>query len=157
MNKNPPGVTGRRRYFAIVLISLFAIPQGLQAQNIYKCGNSYSQTPCADASPLHIDDTRTAAQKQQTDTATGVNAKLAQSLEKARLAQEKLAAAQPPAAPKVTAATAVPSPGTVVHKITPKHIKSKKYKPDAFIAQVPGSDKKPVKKKTAKKKAATPA
>jgi hypothetical protein len=150
-------VIGRTLYFATVLISLCTASQGLKAQNVYKCGNSYSQTPCTSANTLTLDDARTAAQKQQTDAATRTDAKLAQSLEKARIAQEKLAAAQPTPAPKVATSAAQRSPDTVVHKITPKRIKSKKYKPDAFIAQVPGSDKKPVKKKAAKKKAAAPA
>ena len=157
MNNTPQNRTRRTLSFAMILISLASVSQGLQAQNIYKCGNSYSQTPCPGASPLSIDDTRTAAQKQQADAATRSNTELAQSLEKTRIAQEKMAAAQSPAAQPVAAPTAPQHTSKVVSKITPKRIKSKKYKPDAFIALVPGSDKKSVKKKSTRKKTAPPA
>lgn len=157
MNKNSQGVPKRTLYIAMVLISLCAVSQGLQAQNVYKCGGSYSQTPCAGGSTLNIEDARTPAQKQQTDAATRGDAKLAQSLEKDRVAQEKMALARPP----VTQPSVVPEvpqgANNVVSKITPKRIKPKKYKPDAFIALVPGSDKKAANKKTSKKKTVHPA
>ena len=106
---------------------------------------------------MSIDDARTEVQKKQTDAATRRDTKLAQSLEKDRLVQGKMSAARPPAAPKAVASAVLLNPDNVVHKITSKRIKSKKYKPDAFIALVPGSDKKPVKKKSSYKKMAEPA
>lgn len=156
MNKHPQGRIWQTCYFAIVLISICIASKGLQAQNIYKCGNSYSQTPCVGASTLNINDARTAAQKQQTDAATRTDAKLAQSLEKSRLAQEKMAGDRPPATQPTVPPAAPQSANNVVSKITPKRIRSKKYKPAAFIALVPGSDNKPVKKKPTRKKASAP-
>jgi hypothetical protein len=157
MNKKAQGRSRLTPYFAMVLISLCAVSQGLHAQNIYKCGNSYSQTPCTGASTLNLDDARTSAQKQQTDAATRSDTKLAQSLEKNRIAQEKVTSTRPPAASQAGASAVPRNPVNVVSKITPKRVKSKKYKPKAFIAQVPGSEKKPVKKTPAKEKTAAPA
>lgn len=144
----------RNRYFAIVFISLCAVHQGLQAQNIYKCGNSYSQTPCAGARTLSLDDARTSAQKQQTDAAMRSDAKQAKALEKDRLVQEKANMIRPSAAAAPAPITAPAKPRdthNVVSVITPKRLKSPAHKPDAFIALVPGSDTKSVKKKTSKK------
>lgn len=143
----------RSSHFAIVLISLCSLHQGLQAQNIYKCGNSYSQTPCAGGSTLKLDDARTSAQKQQTDAAMRSDAKQAKALEKNRLVQEKANIVRPSATTPATAKVPKKPRDThnVVSVITPKRLKSPAYKPDAFIALVPGSDTKPVKKKTSKK------
>jgi CDGSH-type Zn-finger protein len=63
------------------------------AQTIYRCGNSYSQTPCSGGHTLAIDDSRTAAQKSQTDAATVQTRQLAAQLERERVAQEKAAMA----------------------------------------------------------------
>lgn len=146
----------RNGHFAIVLISLCSAHQGLQAQNIYKCGNSYSQTPCAGASTLNLDDARTSAQKQQTDAAMRSDAKQAKALEKNRLVQEKANRVRPSPAAAAAAPTTAPAKlrdtHNVVSVITPKRLKSPAYKPDAFIALVPGSDKKPAKKKASNKK-----
>jgi hypothetical protein len=60
-------------------------------QTIYRCGNTYSQTPCGDGHTLTIDDSRTAQQKSQTDAATAETRKLAVQLERERVAQEKAA------------------------------------------------------------------
>lgn len=153
---------GRRRsrqgvFLAALLISLFAASKGLQAQNIYKCGNSYSQTPCPGANTLTLDDARDAAQKQQSDAATRRDTGLAAALEKDRIAKEKIAVVQTPLVVPVKAKTAPQSDDGVVHKITPKRIGTKHHKPKAFIAEVPGSEKKSSVKKSGKRKTATPA
>lgn len=149
MNKAVRWITGRKTRFATLLILLCAISNGLQAQTIYKCGHSYSQTPCPDASTLNLNDAREPAQKRGTDDATQRDAKLAAGLEKDRLTQEKAAQFRRPATRPVTAPPPAQSTHNVVSKITPKRLAPKHHKPDAFIALVPGSDKKPVKKKTA--------
>ena len=58
------------------------------AQVSYKCGNSYSQTPCPDAVVVDKTDQRTNAQKAQADLATQRDTRLANTMEKARLQQE---------------------------------------------------------------------
>jgi hypothetical protein len=144
-------------FLATLLISIFTVSKGLQAQNIYKCSNSYSQTPCPGANTLTLDDGRNAAQKQQSDAATRRDAGLAAALEKDRVAQEKIAVARTPVVVPVAAQTAPQSEDGVVHKITPKRIGTKHHKPEAFIAEVPGSEKKPSDKKSGKRKTAKPA
>ena len=73
---------------AALLIALAALPSLSTAQVSYKCGNSYSQTPCPDAVVLDKTDQRTSAQKAQADLATQRDARLANTMEKARLQQE---------------------------------------------------------------------
>lgn len=68
------------------------------AQTIYRCANSYSQTPCAGAIAIPVDDSRSPAQKAQTDAATVQARQLAGQMERERLALEKSArSAKPPA------------------------------------------------------------
>ena len=141
---------------AALLIALFAVTKGLWAQTIYKCDNRYSQAPCPGASMLNLNDARASAQKQQSDAATRRDAELAATLEKDRLAQEKLATARLPAASPMAAPATTQNDDGVVHKITPKRIATKHHKPKAFIAQVPGSEKKHSDGKSGKKKASAP-
>ncbi len=138
---------------ATIFIVFLALCTGASAQNVYKCGNSYSQTPCPGAQTINVDDARTAAQKKQTEAAVRWDAKEAQSLEKTRMAQEKAALQQRPAvAPSSDTATTPMDTADVVHKITPKRIKPRHYKPQAFVAEVSGSEPKKIVKKKAKTK-----
>lgn len=73
---------------AALSCALAALPCAANAQLSYKCGNSYSQTPCPDAVVLDKTDQRTSAQKAQADQATQRDARLANTMEKARLQQE---------------------------------------------------------------------
>jgi len=73
---------------AALSCALAALPSLATAQLSYKCGNSYSQTPCPDAVVLDKTDQRTSAQKTQADQATQRDARLANTMEKARLQQE---------------------------------------------------------------------
>ncbi len=69
----------------------------VSGQTIYRCGSSYGDTPCAGASTLSIDDSRSAAQKAQTDAATVQTRKLALQLERERLMLEKSVSSTRPA------------------------------------------------------------
>lgn len=66
--------------------SLLALPS--HAQTIYRCGNSYSQTPCAGGSTLEANDSRDKTQKAQTDAAIRRDLKAAEMMEKNRTRQE---------------------------------------------------------------------
>ena len=68
---------------------LALVPVDLLPQPIYRCGNSYSQTPCAHGIVVHADDLRTPDQKAQSDAATLQAARLADRLERERLASER--------------------------------------------------------------------
>ncbi|MFC5495983.1 hypothetical protein ACFPOE_00425 [Caenimonas terrae] len=73
---------------ALLLFALSALCLTAQAQNVYRCGESYSNSPCAGATVVPTDDPRSAAQKAQTDAATKRDARLAQVLENERLKAE---------------------------------------------------------------------
>lgn len=73
--------------------SLLAAPA--TAQTIYRCGNSYSQTPCAGGQTIDADDSRDKTQKAQTDAAIRRDLKAAETLEKQRAKQEASRARAP--------------------------------------------------------------
>jgi hypothetical protein len=63
-----------------------ALPAG--AQEIYRCGDSYSQKPCPGGALVQAQDARSASQREQTSQAAQRDAKAASALEKARLKEE---------------------------------------------------------------------
>jgi hypothetical protein len=85
---------------ALLLLAISALSMNSIAQVAYKCGNSYSQTPCPDAVVINTNDQRTSAQKLQTDQAIQRDARVADSMEKTRLQQEAKDLAANTAAPK---------------------------------------------------------
>jgi hypothetical protein len=93
----------------IVAISAISVWAG--AENIYKCGTSYSQTPCAGGQVLSVDDQRTPVQQQSTKKAVNNTQKMAEKLKKQRLALEKQAADDARKAAKNNTAPTPPSAG----------------------------------------------
>lgn len=123
-----------------------------EAQNAYRCGNSYSQTPCPGGVAVDADDSRSQAQKAQSDSATKRDLRTADSLEKTRLQQEEAqkraaqkSADRPAGTPALPQATPV-APGKTTHSA-----KWKARHPEYFTAAAPGD------KKKKKSEAATPA
>lgn len=131
---------------AFILIAGVILALGAQAQSIYRCGNAYSQIPCQGAEPLKLDDPRQPEQRKQTDAAADQAARLAQTMEQTRIAEEKrLLAGQQTIVP---AAPGKPEPdATPLTTLTPKKVRAKHQKPAAFIAEVPGSEKQVAPKK----------
>ena len=58
------------------------------AQGIYRCGDSYSQQPCAGGTMVEVQDERSAVQRSQTSLAAERDAKTADAMEKARVKEE---------------------------------------------------------------------
>jgi hypothetical protein len=58
-------------------------------QTTYKCGNSYSETPCVDGKAVAAGDKRTDEQKREADETTSRQKKAAGQFETDRIAQEK--------------------------------------------------------------------
>lgn len=145
----------QQSFFAILLVATNSFFNCATAENVYKCGNSYSQTPCADGKILTVDDVRSAAQKQEADDAARRNVGLAKSMEQDRLAQEKMASSESrskKSSPKLTAAGRQnPPPAAPAHHLTPKKANPKGKKPDDFVAEVPGTAKTSVRKKATEK------
>lgn len=127
---------------AMSIIATCALSTGANAQNVYKCGNVYSQTPCFGGDLIDPADPRTSAQKDQTDLAIGRDARLADAMEKARLAQEKKdLAANTPAKKSLEKPASAKTP----KKLSTQQAKVKKKKekePGYFVAQLPGDKKK---------------
>jgi hypothetical protein len=128
---------------ALALLAVGAVSMNSNAQPTYKCGNSYSQTPCPDAVLVNTEDRRTSAQKLQTDQATQRDARVADAMEKARLQQEaKDLAANTP----ISKASRPVS--TSKNKATQTSTKKKKA-PKAIVLKVPQETEK--RKETVKK------
>jgi hypothetical protein len=142
----------KRQLINSIFIAATAVVTGAQAENIYKCGNTYSQSPCSGGKLMSVDDSRDPQQKLQQDAATQRDVELAKEMEKTRLANEKA----------LRAAETKPTPGVKAHPpksaaskeaimvIKPKRLKQKYNKPNTFTALVPGSGHKSTKKHSVK-------
>ena len=119
------------------------------AQTVYRCANSYSQTPCAGALTIAVDDSRSPAQKAQTDAATVQTQRLAGQLERERLALEKSARGAKPPAPlakpadhgKTSRKPTTPADASANRQPAGASSKKKKKDPEFFTASA-SSDKK---------------
>lgn len=133
----------------LFMITGLTVALGIQSQTIYRCGNVYSQTPCPDGIPLNLNDRREPHQKQQTDAAADQAARLARAMEHTRIAEEKRLLAGERTSLPTAPEKAVPSTGNSTYGtvLTPKRVQPKHKKPEAFIAEVPGSEKSAVQKK----------
>lgn len=67
---------------------LLALNTMTLAQPVYRCGNSYSQTPCPGAVPVAADDARSDAQRTAAKQTLNSDKKLAKDLEAARRQDE---------------------------------------------------------------------
>lgn len=133
---------------AALLLALSALWLPAQAQNVYRCGESYSNTPCPGAKVVPTDDARSPDQKAQTDSATRRDARSAQVLERERLKQEGNPAPATILAPLPASEPALPATDRTLSKARLK-------KPELFTAVSPrkpgeAGAKKKKQKKTAK-------
>lgn len=78
---------------AILSVALTSISTRTEAQNVYRCGNSYSQTPCPGGESVDVADPRTPAQKAAADVANRQTARSATEMERSRLREEAAARA----------------------------------------------------------------
>jgi hypothetical protein len=134
---------------AVLFIAACASSTGASAQTTYRCGNSYSQQPCAGGVVLDPRDRRDSSQKVQSDTATLRDARAAEARQAERLAQEQkdLLANTPRSPATQLAATHTREVGGARQPRLHKNKRQAEY----FTAQVPGEKKKqkPRKKKPA--------
>jgi hypothetical protein len=90
---------------AVALMFCFAAG-AVQAQEVYRCGNVYSQTPCAQGRLVDTDDSRSEAQRAEAARVAASERRLATEMRRDRLAEEaalKPALAGSLSAPKVVA------------------------------------------------------
>ncbi len=119
-----------------LVVAAGLVPAAASAQKVYRCGSTYSQTPCPDAVTVDAADERTKAQKSDAQRATVRDAKTALALEKTRLKEEKEAAEARKAADK-RAAAKKPDASASASKDGGKKSHSKNKDPAYFTAKVP--------------------
>ena len=74
--------------FAIIFIASYVISTRASAEDVYRCGSTYSQKPCPDAVKVDVQDSRTPAQKAEADAKTQRETAQVQAVEKARQKEE---------------------------------------------------------------------
>lgn len=131
----------RARIQSALALALAAAWAVAPAQVVYRCGDSYSQQPCAGGKAIEAGPPPTADERRQSAAATQRDARLADRLEKDRLQQEAQPAQLyiPPPSPDAAAEP---------HK-WPEQKATRKL--DVFTASAPAS-KPPAEKKKKKKK-----
>jgi hypothetical protein len=139
-------VTVRLQENIILAAALVLSSAAAQAQTVYRCGNSYSQQPCPGAAPVAAGDPRTPAEAARSGSVASADAKRADAMEKARIAQEKNA----PKAGVIGPSPAASQAHAHARDGSPTHSR----KTDPFTAKTPAPPGEPDKKtkgKTAKK------
>jgi len=131
--------------FTTFFIAVCAISTGAIAQKtVYRCGSTYSQTPCEGAVSVDASDARSKADKLEADKATQRDMKQAREMEKTRLKEEKEALNDAKAAAKANAKSKSKSKtATEPEADAKKKSASKKKEPEFFTAKsAPDSKKK---------------
>jgi hypothetical protein len=142
---------------ASIFVVCVSLSTAARSQTVYRCANTYSQTPCEGAQTIDVSDPLAATQMQTSGKATKRDQIQAKTLERARLAQDRAiskssSATQPPKSPEpVASGSESGSPSKVAHTVTPKPLKAKTTKTDGFVGQVPATKDKPGKKKVQQK------
>ncbi|HSV84265.1 MAG TPA: hypothetical protein VLK85_34115 [Ramlibacter sp.] len=123
----------------IVLAALAAAAGSAGAQPVYRCGNSYGQQPCTGATALPASVTPSAADAAQARAVAQADARRADAMEKARMAQER----QAPKALVIGSLQGAAS--TPAGQAAARPVKGGKL--EQFTAVAPGTVKAKVKKK----------
>jgi len=139
--------------FALFLIAICAIATRADAEEVYRCGNSYSQKPCPDGVRVDVQDARTAEQKAESDKAIRRESSAANAMEKTRQQEEaqlhaanakaaapskdKKKAGMPTAADTPAGSTDADHQTAKPHKAPAK----KKKEPEYFTASGPKAEK----------------
>ena len=71
--------------------SALSLCTGLQAQTVYRCGSSYSQTPCPGGGTVDATDSRTPEQRKAHEASVKHEKRTGDTMEKARLKEEAAA------------------------------------------------------------------
>jgi hypothetical protein len=117
------------RFIAAALLSSAAT--GSMAETVYRCGNVYSQSPCASARTIEVDDARSAADRDEAHRIARSERQLGDSMERNRLAAE--AALRPATATSIGPA----AQRSIAVKPVAKRRLSKARQVDGFVAVDP--------------------
>jgi len=129
----PLGVSALHPVLVAFSASLFLITTGLCQAQTYRCGNSYSATPCADGTAIDASDTRTPAQQKAALASTQRQEAQASALEKDRLKKE--AAAQKEAKQTQQPTTNASKAPATNEAPTKQHHKPQRKPPEYFTAK----------------------
>lgn len=72
----------------ILAIAAMPLCAGLSAQTVYRCGSSYSQTPCPGGGAVDATDSRTPEQRKAHEASVKHEKRAGETLEKTRLKEE---------------------------------------------------------------------
>ena len=75
----------------ILAIAAMPLCTGLSAQTVYRCGSSYSQTPCPGGGTVDTSDSRTPEQRKAHEASVKHEKRAGDTLEKTRLKEEAAA------------------------------------------------------------------
>ena len=145
------------QHLVLTTITALSVCHGASAQQVFRCGNSYSQTPCAGAVAVSTDDPRTDDQRAQAKQGLTSDKALAKDLEATRRKDESMALAQMKTAQasqskKVAAAKPVEKKTAIKKAGDTRTVKIKNKEPEFFTA----TDGATTKKKKPAAKSATP-
>jgi hypothetical protein len=141
------------QHLVLTTIAALSVCHGASAQQVYRCGNSYSQTPCAGAVAINTDDPRTNEQRAEAKQGLTSDKALAKDLEATRRKDESMALAQVKAAQgslnkKVGATKPVPKKAASKKAGNTRTVTLRDKEPEFFTATDGATTKK--KKTTAK-------
>ncbi len=119
---------------ALFFIANCLISTGVQAAKVYKCGNSYSQVPCADGVELTTPTEPSAKEQRAARKVAELDEKTANRMEKERLAAEKAALKEQHAAEKARKAEE-----KAAEKEKNQEAKKTKKAPEFFTAKAPSA------------------
>jgi hypothetical protein len=127
-------------FVALMTLSVGALSAGPN-QTAYRCGNTYSQTPCPGGKTVETADARTKDQKAQADANNTRTQRMADAMEKSR---EQREAAQRKAALKEIDKSAAKTVATDAKPVQPiaKPKKKATKPPENFTAKTPAEKKK---------------
>jgi len=144
-------MTQSRWLVALLLIAVSPYTTWARAEKVYKCGSTYSQTPCPGSTLLEVDDTRDPAEKKRMDAQTRRDADLARDMAQSRLANEATLAAERAQDAENAAKSQQERQQTKEAAAGPVLVVARKprlykpHKPKDFTAVVPGTVTKPKK------------
>jgi hypothetical protein len=145
------------QHLALSTLAALSVCPIATAQQVFRCGNSYSQTPCAGAVAVQTDDSRTDEQRAQAKQGLTNDKALAKDMEATRHKDESMALAQMKTAQasqskKVSATKPTEKKADNKKASTTRTVKVKDKEPEFFTA----TDGATTKKKKSTAKSATP-
>ena len=123
------------------LLAAAAMMSAAQAQTVYRCGNTYSQSACPEARRVEVSDERSPAQQAEARRVADDERRLAAEMRRERLADEHAGRAGGAASLSGHAPTRLSLAPVVVHPHKKKHTLGKAPATTDFVAFDPSSRK----------------